>query len=523
MKRTRPDSLLWLCDTLGAGVFAWGLATAIAALVAGQGAQPVEDASFFNSVADGALWMLAGGLIRAVAVYAARYAAARTAQKTVAPARSALLRRFFGGAMAEPLRVGESAALSIDYIDHIEGFEAQFVPIRFAAIAGPATVALLVSFASPIAALIMLGTLLPFGLGMIMAGGMARRASDAQLLALSHLSDLFADRLRNLPMIRHFNAGERLTRQVAGATDDLAKRTMAVLRIAFISTGVMEFFAALAVAMVALYCGFSLLGILPFPVPEKLSFRDALFALALAPEFYLPMRRLAAAYHEKQLGEAAQTAIAPYVVEDPPQQAAIPPFAGVTLGGVMCQWPGRSIGPVSFTMGATGLTAITGPTGSGKTSMLAIIAGQLLPAAGAVTAIAPEAIAWAAQRPLILPGTLRDNLRLVRPDVDDDAVLHACADVGLDTLLATRAEGLDLMLDHRASGLSGGELRRLALARAILSDRPLILCDEPTADLDADSAAAVTGLLRHLAARHAVIVATHDAALAAVADQQVTV
>ena len=110
--------------------------------------------------------------------------------------------------------------------------------------------------------------------------------------------------------------------------------------------------------------------------------------------------------------------------------------------------------------------------------------------------------------------------------LDDDPACRGLPGVphlGLDTLLATRAEGLDLMLDHRASGLSGGELRRLALARAILSDRPLILCDEPTADLDADSAAAVTTLLRHLAARYAVIVATHDAALAAVADQQVMV
>lgn len=508
MKRVRPESLLWLCDSIGAGAFAWGLASAIAALVAGA-----------PSVWLPLLWMLAGGLIRGGAQSLARVTAARAAQQQVAPMRTTLLRRFLGGTMPQPLSVGESAVIALDYVDRVEGYGAQFLPIRFAAAMGPLLVAGLVALASPVSALILLATLFPFALGMVLAGTMARRASESQLLALSQLSDLFSDRLRNLAMIRHFDAGDRLTRQVAEATSAMASRTMAVLRIAFLSSGVMEFFAALSVAMVALYCGFSLLGILPFPAPEVLTFQQALFALALAPEFYLPMRRLAAAYHEKQLGEAAQGAIAPYLVEEAVPTAGDKHSSGIVLHGVECLWPGSSIGPVDFAMGATGLAVITGPTGSGKTSLLAVIAGQLPPSSGRVLAPPPDSIAWAAQRPLILPGTLRDNLTLGHPMASDDDVRAVCSATGLDRLISERNKGLDVALDHRASGLSGGELRRVGLARAIVSNRPVILCDEPTADLDADSAAHIAQLLRNLASTHAVIVATHDEDLVALADQ----
>lgn len=131
-------------------------------------------------------------------------------------------------------------------------------------------------------------------------------------------------------------------------------------------------------------------------------------------------------------------------------------------------------------------------------------------------------IAWAAQHPLILPGTLRDNLALAAPDASDADLLAAIARVGLGPMLANRGAGLDLPLDNRGSGLSGGERRRLGLARALLADRPLLLADEPTADLDAESAAAITALLRAVATERAVIVATHDPRLIAAADAEVT-
>lgn len=507
MRKNSRAGAFWLLDIGGAAIFAWGLATAVAALIAA--ASPLV----------GALAMLAGGMVRGLCGFAAQSLAIRDAQQSVAPLRGRLHRRLLGEALPRAIPIGESAAIAIDHVDRIEAHAARFLPVRTAAALGPLLVAACVAVASPIAAAILIGTLIPFVLGMILAGTMARRAADAQLRALEQLSDLFVERLRSVAMIRHFGAGERVTRQIGAATSGVATRTLAVLRIAFLSSAVLEFFAALSVALVAAYCGFSLLGILPFAVPETLTFREALFALAMAPEFYLPMRRLAAAYHEKQLGEAARAVVDPIDQPLPPPRM-VEPFDGLAAQDVAITWPGARIGPVSFRLPRTGMIALTGPTGSGKTSVLAVCAGQVAPSDGTVTALRPEDIAWAAQRPLVVPGTLRDNLALARPDAGDDAIRAVCSRVGLAPLLAARG-GLDLPLDHSAAGLSGGELRRLGLARALLSGRPLLLCDEPTADLDAASAEQIGALLAELATTHAIIVATHDMALAARAQAEV--
>lgn len=507
MRKNSRAGAFWLLDIGGAAIFAWGLATAVAALIAG--ASPLV----------GALAMLAGGMVRGLCGFAAQSLAIRDAQQSVALLRGRLHRRLLGEAVPRAIPIGESAAIAIDHVDRIEAHAARFLPVRTAAALGPLLVAACVAMASPVAAAILIGTLIPFVLGMILAGTMARRAADAQLRALEQLSDLFVERLRSVAMIRHFGAGERITRQIGAATSGVATRTLAVLRIAFLSSAVLEFFAALSVALVAVYCGFSLLGILPFRVPEVLTFREALFSLAMAPEFYLPMRRLAAAYHEKQLGEAARAVVDPLDQPLPPPRIA-DPFDGLEAQDVAITWPGARIGPVSFRLPRTGMIALTGPTGSGKTSVLAVCAGQVAPSDGTVTPLRPKEIAWAAQRPLVVPGTLRDNLALARPDAGDDAIRAVCCRVGLDPLLAARG-GLDLPLDHRAAGLSGGELRRLGLARALLSGRPLLLCDEPTADLDAASAEQIGALLAELATTHAIIVATHDMSLAARAQAEV--
>lgn len=518
----------WIIDLGGAALFAWGIADGVAAAAAGHA---VPAAAF------GA--MLGGGLVRAATAWGVPLLAVRGAQAATTPLRRSLVERLLGSGAAPSS--GQSAVLAIDHVATIEGYETRFVPARVAAAAAPLVAAAIIACTSLVAAAILIGTLIPFVLGMILAGTAARRASERQLEALGDLSDLFVDRVRTLPILRHFAAEERIARQVGTATREVAARTVAVLRVAFLSSAVLEFFSALAVALVAVYCGFSLLGLLPFPAPETLTLRDAFFALAMAPEFYLPMRRLAAAYHDKQLGEAARTAIA--AVPEVLAPAAAPAmFVGVEANALVIAWPGRTIGPVSLSIGTTGLLALTGPTGSGKTSLLAAIAGQIAPSDGSLRFLSPEeappslpaafpsrlregsesCTAWAAQHPLILPGTLRDNLALAAPDASDADLLAAIDRVGLAPMLARRGTGLDLPLDHRGSGLSGGERRRLGLARALLADRPLLLADEPTADLDADSAAAITALLRTLAAERAVIVATHDPRLIAIADSEVT-
>jgi ATP-binding cassette subfamily C protein CydD len=505
----------WLLDIAGAAFLSWGLASG------------VGNVAIHAPLLLPAALILGGACLRAVAAFAVDRQAVGTAQANSRERRHGLWTSLLGSRLAKPLSTGESATLAIDHNMAIENRDVRFSPVRLNAVIGPLLVAAIVAPASWVAALIMLATLLPFVMGSILAGTAARRASDRQLAALAALSGLFVDRLTHLPLVRHFGAEARISRQVREATREVANRTVAVLRAAFLSNAVLEFFSALSIALVAVYCGFSLLGLLPFHAPETLTLVPAFFVLAMAPEFYLPMRRLAAAYHEKQLGEAAEAALPPVLEasENAAQQQSATPFSGLRVKDLTLAFPGISVGPLDFTLSQQDLVVLTGPTGSGKTSTLAAIAGQIIPASGRVVGIgdAPLSdglVAWAAQRPLLITGSLKRNLALAAPDVTEDAIRAVAEQVGLSALLAQRG-GLDMAIDHSGSGLSGGERRRIGLARAILSGRPLLLCDEPTADLDAVSAAAIVALLTDLSRTHCILAATHDPAVIAAARQEI--
>lgn len=512
MRIAKAAGLAWTSDIAGAAVFAWGLALALDAAL-GRWSSPA------TVIANAAALIVLGGLMRCASQYGAAVLGFDEGRALARVLRAALYPRLLSIAGPAAPALGATATLGIDHVAAQQASAARFAPVRKAASLGPILVALVVALESRVAALILLATLIPFIIGMILAGGAARHAADRQMASITALSALYVDRLRHLPIIRHFAAEDRIARAAGDAAQDVATRTIAVLRAAFLSSAILEFFAALSVALVAVYCGFSLLGILPFPALEQLDFRAAFFVLVMAPEFYLPMRRLAAAYHEKQLGEAAEKALA-----EVPEPAATPgTFGALALRGAVVEWPGHRIGPVDLELGEQssglqGLVCITGPTGSGKTSLLAAIAGQVAPAQGVIETLPAAAIAWAGQVPLLLPTTLEDNLRLGRPDASDHAVADAVRAVGLDALVASRAEGLGTAIDHHGAWLSGGERRRLGLARALIADRPLLLADEPTADLDAPSAERIIALLVSEARRRAVIVATHDERLAAVAD-----
>jgi ATP-binding cassette subfamily C protein CydD len=419
--------------------------------------------------------------------------------------------------------------LAVDSIAATDGLVSRFLPLRAASGLSPLVIALAVAPASWVASSILLATLVPFILAMALAGGAAAQRAEAQHVALTRLSGLFVDRLRTLPTIVGFSAEERIARHLGDAALDVARRTMAVLSIAFASSAILEFFAALSVAMVAVYCGFSLLGLLPFTAPEHLTGVRAFYTLALAPEFYLTMRRLAAAYHDKQLGEAATAAMAAEMNKLPPLP---PPLATPTQlagHGVMLAHPeGAVIGPLDWTWLSPGLHAISGPTGGGKSSLLLGLVGQVPVAAGEITAdsvpFTPGAlngvVGWAGQQVALLPGSLRDNLAMGNADAP---TMMACLEVlGLGSMLAQRG-GLTMGVDHRGSGLSGGERRRIGLARAILSGRPILLLDEPTAELDVITAGAIRALLRELANSRMVVVATHDADLVAMAGTRLAI
>jgi ATP-binding cassette subfamily C protein CydD len=520
---SRLPSLLLLIDTVGAIGFAAGLAGAVATVAAGS-----------SDVAGWIALMLVAGAVRGGASMASLRTGARDAAATKKALRlnvvTALFRPLAGDGMT-----GATLTSAVDEVEAVDGYVARFLPARRAAAIAPILVCVAIAFASPISAIILLLTLLPFIAAMALAGGAAAAESKRQFEALSRLSIPIADRLRALPVILAFGAVERETAGIAAASDAVAARTMRVLRVAFLSSASLEFFAALSVALVAVYTGFNLLGLLPAAVPEHLTLGRAFFALALAPEFYAPMRRLAAAYHDRQAAETASARLDAVIAAQAP---AAPHWARagdgpprVTFDRVTIRYPETDVAAVanfSLDIAAGEIVALKGRSGCGKSSLLHLLLGLVPATAGRIGidgAWLPEhatmarIAALSGQNPLLLAGTIAENIALSDPSPTRAAIEQAATRAGLAPALAQRSKGIDTDLDALGSGLSGGERRRIGLARAILKPAPLLLLDEPTAHLDAAAETAMIDTIRRTCIGRTVLIATHNPALAAIADR----
>jgi ATP-binding cassette subfamily C protein CydD len=511
-----------VADSLLAIAFAWALTQALVCVPKGVGAA--------------AQWLAALALVSALRGgfgWVGLRLAAASARHIKRDLRRRVLDAVFNARAGAGRLVGETASAVVDEVEALDGYFVRYAPARAGASIGPLLVLAAAATASLVGAAILLATLIPFVALMIVAGGAAADASRRQLEALSRLSGLFADRVRALPLVLAFQAEARETAHIGQAAGEFSERTLSVLRIAFVSSAGLEFFAALSVALLAVYSGFSLLGVLPFKTPEALTFQRGFFVLALAPEFYAPMRRLAAAYHEKQLGEAAAVRLAA-VLETPRAPtphpltlASAPVVRYRECGAGFSDNPSLQIGPIDFEVPAGRIAALVGPTGSGKTTLLRLLVGEALLASGDVEidghrlsligSFAPL-IAWAGQAPILLPGSIGDNIALAAPTATRAQIEDVAARAGLAEALAARPGGLDARIDERGSGLSGGERRRIGLARALLKPAPILILDEPTADLDEASETALIEVIARAAERRTVLIATHSDRLAAIAD-----
>ncbi|MDD1450248.1 ATP-binding cassette domain-containing protein [Sphingomonas sp. H160509] len=562
----RVSTSLLLLDTVAAIGFAAGLAGGVVAVPEGVVVMaPWVLLASASAIARGAFSMLA----------------TRVGASGAYRAKTWLRRRIVDAALhrtpGSDATTGTLMSAAVDEVDAIDGYVSRFLPARMAASIAPLIVLGATAVASPIAATILVATFFPFLAAMVLAGGAAADASRRQFIALARLSGLFADRIGALPIVLVFRAEEREAAALGDAAEDLARRTMRVLRVAFLSSGALEFFAALSVALVAVCAGFNLLGLLPFPVPEKLDLGRAFFVLALAPEFYAPMRRLAAAYHDRQAAETATERLAA-VERDKGTRSSVEPvwcdaapsirFDSVTIR--YAEQDSAAVSGVSFEARPGMIVALVGPSGSGKSSLLHLLLGLAplsegsvtigtppslqgrgagvgrlphvrtavtqadqptpnpsLPGRGAADAgtvldlskigsIAPIA-AWMGQSPLILPGTIGSNIALADPSASVERIAEVARTAGLSPMLLARG-GLDAAIDARGSGLSGGERRRIALARALLKPAPVLLLDEPTAHLDAASEAHLIDAIARACVGRTTIIATHSARLAAIAD-----
>lgn len=516
-REQRRASVLTVADILPAIAFAVGLALSIDALTRGA----VSVALGWIGLAVVAL--IVRGLIARLAADGGIAAALRVKGQA---RRAVLVEMFTGRRTAGAGMIGASEG-----VEALDGYYARFATARTAAVVVPLIAIAVVALASPVTAGVLLFTLMTFAAGMALAGMAAADESRRQFAALERLSGLFLDRVRTLPVILAFEAEDRTAQEVAGASDELGRRTGKVLRIAFLSSGVLEFFSALSVALVAVYCGFNLLRLLPFPVPEQLDLARAFFVLALAPEVYAPMRRLAAAYHDRQAAEAA----APRLAGGGLAQAPVVPRAPERV--LLSDAPAIRFRKATVAYGAAApvldgfdlevrpgqIVAITGASGAGKSTLLHLLLG-LAPLSGGSVEIdgAPlpvqggfaGQIAWASQAPMVVPGTVGENIGLALRGASTAQILKAAGAAGL-------TGDLDRVLDERGGGLSGGERRRLGMARALLKPASVLLLDEPTANLDPEAELAMLEVIRAAAVGRTTLIATHSTAVMALADRVV--
>ncbi|WP_188451779.1 thiol reductant ABC exporter subunit CydD [Glycocaulis albus] len=503
--------------------FAGFAASAIAGLVNGEAfLAPALIAALFAAFRAGA---------QALETRAGFEAAARVKAHVRREAAHALAAK--GPAFTERLETGAAGSALTDAVEKLEGYFGRYRPLM-PVIAGAPILMVAAAFTQSWVVgtlFIITAPLLP--LFMAIVGGAAAAASKDQIAVLARLAGRFNDRLQSLALLNAFNAAPREREGLAAASEDFRQRTMKVLRLAFLSSAILEFFAALSVAAIAVYVGFSLLGELPFDAGETVTLREGLFVLILAPEFYMPLRRLSAAYHDRADAEAAAGTIKP-LLEYPElglSRVTFAPFhtsPSLDLSRVSCTYENdrKALNPITLSIQAGRLSVLWGPSGSGKSTLLKILMGFAPLSSGEVRIDgepmdAPLAgrAGWIGQNPRLFHGSLRDNITLHDETIPAEMIERAVAEAGVADFLIHLSDGLDTPLGERGFGLSGGQIQRVALARALARDMKLVLMDEPTAHLDGEAEARFLEALLSNKNGRTILIATHSPAVRAIADE----
>ncbi|WP_251978200.1 thiol reductant ABC exporter subunit CydD [Salinicola avicenniae] len=417
------------------------------------------------------------------------------------------------------------ASQLVDQVEALDGYYARFLPQMVLAAAIPMLYLVVVLWLNWLAGiwLLIAAPLIPLFMALIGMG--AQRLNEAQFQAVTRLSGHFLDRVRGIATLQLFGLAARSTAEVADVADDYRRRSLKTLRVAFLSSAVLEFFAAVSVAVVAIYIGFGLLGFIDYGPADELTLFSGLLILMLAPEFFQPLRALSQHYHDRASALGAAEGLLVLLdgtpVEGGDERASAVATNSLAPGEIALEaieleheGRGQVLGPVALHVSPGEVVALVGPSGSGKSSLLQLIAGFAAPSAGRVEVGADTAIAWLDQRPLLIQGSVAENLRLVAPAASDAELERALCHAGLGAWLAAAPAGIHTALGERGVGMSGGEAQRLALARVFLSPAHLVLLDEPTAALDPKTEQLVIEGLRRLAAEgRTLLVATHHPAI----------
>ncbi|MCX4665850.1 thiol reductant ABC exporter subunit CydD [Streptomyces sp. NBC_01381] len=468
---------------------------------------------------------------RALVSWLTELAAHRASAAVKSELRGRLLERAgqLGPGWLTGQRVGSLVSLATRGVDALDDYFSRYLPQLGLAVVVPVAVLARIVTEDWVSAAIILVTLPLIPVFMILIGWATQNRMDRQWRLLSRLSGHFLDVMAGLPTLKVFGRAKAQAESIRQITGEYRQATMRTLRIAFLSSFALELLATLSVALVAVTIGMRL-------VHGDMDLYVGLVILVLAPEAYLPLRQVGAQYHAAAEGLSAAEEI--FEVLETPVRAtgeAAAPSGTLSVEGVTVRYPGRAsdaVSGVSFAMEPGETVALVGPSGVGKSTLLDVVLGFVEPAEGRVRVggvdladVSPERwrerIAWVPQRPHLFAGSIAENVRLARPDADDSSLRGALRAAGAWEFVSALPGGVETVLGEDGSGLSAGQRQRLALARAFLADRPVVLLDEPTAALDGETEEGVVEAVRRLAVGRTVLLVVHRPALLGVADRVV--
>ncbi|GAA2875615.1 thiol reductant ABC exporter subunit CydD [Streptomyces mexicanus] len=523
---------LFLFATVALGALGAGLVIAQAMLIAEAVVGAFQHRMTVGELRTPLLLLVAVACGRALVSWLTELAAHRTSAAVKSELRGRLLEHAaaLGPGRLGGQRTGSLVTLATRGVDALDDYFSRYLPQLGLAVVVPVAVLARIVTEDWVSAAIIVGTLPLIPVFMMLIGWATQSRMDRQWRLLSRLSGHFLDVVAGLPTLKVFGRAKAQAESIRHITGEYRRATLRTLRIAFLSSFALELLSTLSVALVAVTIGMRL-------VSGDMDLYTGLVILVLAPEAYLPLRQVGAQYHAAAEGLAAAEEI--FAVLESPLPASgtrpVPDCGAVAFENVGVRYPGRTddaVSGVSFTVEAGETVALVGPSGAGKSTLLHVLLGFVRPTEGRVrigdadlTDLDLEQwrsrIAWVPQRPHLYAGTIAENVRLARPDADEAAVRAALADAGALAFVDALPEGMDTVLGEDGTGLSAGQRQRLALARAFLADRPVLLLDEPTAALDGATEAEIVQAVRRLSVGRTVLLVVHRPALLGVADRVV--
>lgn len=434
-----------------------------------------------------------------------------------------------GPAWIQGKPVGSWATLVLEQIEDMHDYYARYLPQMSLAVMVPLLIIVAILPINWAAALILLGTAPLIPIFMALVGMGAADANRRNFQALARLSGHFLDRLRGMETLRVFNRGAAETENIRAASKDFRQRTMEVLRMAFLSSGVLEFFASLSIAVVAVYFGFSYLGELNFGhYGTGVTLFAGFLALILAPEFFQPLRDMGTFYHAKAQAVGAADTLMTFL-DSPlqhPEQGTVQlsgngPFSIEAREMTILSAEGKVLaGPLNFTLPAGLRVALVGQSGAGKSSLLNVLSGflpyqgQLLINGVELAQLSPDwwraELSWVGQNPQLPAATLRDNVLLGLPEADDASLQAALDKASVTEFLPLLPEGIHTLPGDQSTRLSMGQAQRVAVARALIAPCGFLLLDEPAASLDAHSEQRVMEALTEASRQQTTLMVTHQ-------------